>query len=280
MKKFWVYIHTCPNGKKYVGVTGRDPESRWKEGRGYQTNKHFYSAILKYGWTNFEHEVFEVDSKEEMYRKEVELISFYHSNDPEYGYNNSTGGEKSSLGCKHSEEYKKKISEAGKRVQKKVHSDPEYRKRISEANKKKWADPEYKKRVSEIQKKRFSDPEVRKNLSELWKERWADPEYRKKMSEIRKGKSRKPHSEETKEKMSKAAKKKYSDHPEYRKKLSEYHKGKPLSEETRTKISEAHKGKPLPRVKIQLPDGTILEITKQTLGRNYIKKGKEFEYVS
>ena len=62
---YYVYIHTCKvNGKKYVGVTGRNPESRWKEGRGYKTNKHFYSAILKYGWTNFEHEVFEVDTSD------------------------------------------------------------------------------------------------------------------------------------------------------------------------------------------------------------------------
>ena len=168
MKKFWVYIHTCPNGKKYVGVTGRDPESRWLKGRGYCQNKHFYSAILKYGWDNITHEVFEVDSEEEMYRKEVELISFYHSNDPEYGYNCSTGGEKSALGCIRSEEYRKKMSET--------------------------------------QKKRYLNPEVRKRLSEACKNS--------------------------------------------------------------------------PRIKISLPDGTILEMTKHNLVRNYVNKGKKFEYLS
>ena len=333
MKKYYVYVHTCPNGKRYVGITtASKPERRWLKGKGYD-HQLFGKAVRKYGWSSITHEVFEVESEEEMYRKEIELISFYHSNDPEYGYNCSTGGESGSSGCRYSEEHRKKlseaqkkvhsdpeyrrklsealkgkpnphseehkrhiaeankercsdpevrrkISEAGKRVQKKVHSDPEYRKKISEGNKKKWADPEYKKRVSEARKKRFNDPEVRKNLSEAQKKKWLDPEYREKILEARKDKPRNPHSEEAKKKMSEAAKKKYSDHPEYRKHISEAHKGKPLSVETRKKISEAHKGKPLPRIKIKLPDGTILEITKQTLGRNYIKKGKEFEYVS
>ena len=213
MKKFYVYIHTCPNGKKYVGCTTQaKPKYRWgKNGEGYQYNDHFYRAILKYGWNNFQHEVFEVDSAEEMYRKEIELIGFYHSNDPEYGYNNSVGGEKGALGCKHSEEIRKKKSEAGKRVQKKAHSDPEY-----------------KKRISEIMKKVHSDPE-----------------YRKRMSEIMKGK---PH--------------------------------KPFSEEHKKHLSEAHKGKPKPRVKIKLPDGTIIEITKNNLARDYVNKGKKFEHLS
>ena len=41
MKKFYVYIHTCPNGKKYVGLTTTDPKDRWRKGEGYKSNKHF-----------------------------------------------------------------------------------------------------------------------------------------------------------------------------------------------------------------------------------------------
>ena len=220
---YYVYIHTCTvNGKKYVGVTKRKPEYRWgKNGEGYLYNDHFRSAILKHGWSNFQHEVFEVESEEEMYRKEVELISFYHSNDPEFGYNNSSGGEKSSLGCKHSEEVKKKMSRAHKG---KVPSE------------------EHKKRISET-----------------IRERWTDPEYRKHMSEVRKGK---PRSEETREKISETLKGKSR---------------KPFSEEHKRHIAEAAKNRP--RVKIELPDGTIIEITKNILTRNYINKGKKFEYV-
>lgn len=114
MKKFYVYVHVCPNGKRYVGATTkRKPEYRWMKGRGY-IRQLFGEAILKYGWDNITHDVFEVDSKEEMYRKEIELISFYHTNDPRYGYNHSIGGEKSALGCKYSEEYRKRLSESRK----------------------------------------------------------------------------------------------------------------------------------------------------------------------
>lgn len=211
MKKYWVYVHTCPNGKKYVGCTTKvKPEYRWVEGRGYR-RQPFEEAIRKYGWDNITHEVFEVDSKEEMYRKEIELISFYHSNDPKFGYNNSIGGEKGGLGCIRSEETRKKLSKA--------------------------------------QKKRCNDPE-----------------YRKKLSEIRKGK---PFSEE------------------HKRHIVEAKKGQPFSEEHKKHLSEARKGKPnprkgkpQPRIKISLPDGTIIEITKNNLVRNYINKGKEFEYVS
>ena len=241
---YWVYVHTCKaNGKRYIGCTTQaKPERRWgRNGEGYLYNDHFRSAILKHGWSNFQHEVFEVDSKEEMYRKEVELISFYHSNDPRYGYNNSTGGEKSSLGCKHSEEAKKKMSRA---------------------HKGKVLGEEHKKRISETSR-----------------ERWTDPEYRKHMSKVRKGNPHKPHSEETKRRIAEARK---GTHPseEARKHMSEAHKGKskPHSEETKRRIAEAAKNRP--KIKIKLPDGTIVEITKQLLARDYINKGKKFEYVS
>ena len=175
MKKYYVYIHVCPNGKRYVGCTAKaKPEIRWQEGRGYR-RQLFEEAIRKYGWDNIEHEVFEVDSKEEMYRKEIELISFYHTNDPRYGYNRSTGGEKGALGCIRTEETKKKLSEACKG-------------------------------------------------------------------------------------------------------RSTWNKGKHHKEETIKRMSEVAKNRP--RIKISLPDGTVLEMTKHNLVRNYVNKGKKFEYVS
>ena len=188
MKKFYVYVHVCPNGKRYVGVTTKvKPEYRWQGGNGYRYNKHFYSAILKYGWDNIEHEVFEVDSAEEMYRKEVELISFYHSNDPEYGYNNSVGGEQGSLGCIRSEEYRKKLSKA---LKGKIRSE-EARKRMSESHKGRSLSEEHRKRMSEAKKKVHSDPEYRKKISETLKGKPRKPfseEHRKHLSEAKKGK--------------------------------------------------------------------------------------------
>ena len=97
---FCVYEHTCPNGKVYIGITCRNVKYRWNNGKGYIGNKHFYNAILKYGWENIKHEIlYENLNENEAYIKEIELIEYYKSNNRKYGYNNSIGGEKSAKGC-------------------------------------------------------------------------------------------------------------------------------------------------------------------------------------
>ena len=88
-----VYIHIFPNGKRYVGLTMRDVKDRWKNGKGYQTQKLVYNAILKYGWDNISHIVYECDTESEMKYLERYLISFYNTTDHRYGYNITTGGE-------------------------------------------------------------------------------------------------------------------------------------------------------------------------------------------
>ena len=54
-----VYIHTFPNGKKYVGVTSQVPASlRWhNNGSGYKNQGYISRAIEKYGWDNVSHEI-------------------------------------------------------------------------------------------------------------------------------------------------------------------------------------------------------------------------------
>ena len=108
---YYVYIHICPNKKRYVGITTTDLRRRWQNGYGYPSNKHFTYAIRKYKWTNIAHEVFEVETEGEMYYLEKYLIAYYHSNDPKYGYNKSEGGEKGPTGCKRSPEVKQRISD-------------------------------------------------------------------------------------------------------------------------------------------------------------------------
>ena len=91
-----VYKHTAPNGKVYIGITCRDPEERWANGKGYN-GQYFGRAVKKYGWENFSHEILFSDlTKEQACKKEIELISFYNSTNPKKGYNLSTGGENSS----------------------------------------------------------------------------------------------------------------------------------------------------------------------------------------
>lgn len=91
---YCIYKHTAPNDKVYIGITNQNPLRRWNSGRGYQNQKLFYRAILKYGWDNFKHEILLDDlTKEEAYTKEIELIAHYKSNQKEYGYNVSSGGQ-------------------------------------------------------------------------------------------------------------------------------------------------------------------------------------------
>jgi group I intron endonuclease len=109
---FCVYIHTAPNGKKYVGITSKKPERRWQNGTGYKSNAHFFNAIKKYGWDNFAHEVvFEKLSSDAAKRIEQYLIQTFKSHEYAYGYNRSLGGE-SGFGVKHTAETRQKMSEA------------------------------------------------------------------------------------------------------------------------------------------------------------------------
>lgn len=138
-KPFIVYCHTnIANNKKYFGITCQTLSERFRNGKGYKTNKHFYNSILKYGWDNFNHEVlYENLTLEEAKNKEVELIKTFKTQNPTYGYNSTPGGEvyygedhpwygrhhteKSKLlmslkrkGVPKSEEHKRKISESNK----------------------------------------------------------------------------------------------------------------------------------------------------------------------
>lgn len=151
---YTVYQHKNKlNGKMYFGITGRKPEERWgKNGRNYKSTPHFFSAINKYGWDNFEHNIlYENLTKEEALSKEKELIKKYNTQDKNLGYNILDGGQltelplevrmkmsksmignKNGLGHPCSEEKKKKISEAQKgRKLTKGHRD-----KLSEAAKK------------------------------------------------------------------------------------------------------------------------------------------------
>lgn len=85
---YYVYKHTCPNGKVYIGMTGTEPERRWNGGYGYVNNKRFIKAILKYGWDNITHEILSIhETKQEALREEAKQIVIHHSDLPHFGYN-------------------------------------------------------------------------------------------------------------------------------------------------------------------------------------------------
>lgn len=91
-KKYIVYCHIFPNGKKYVGVTCQRPNQRWRNGEGYKGSKAVYNAIKKYGWENIDHKiVYEDLTKEEAEKTEIRLIKEWNTMVPN-GYNLCSGG--------------------------------------------------------------------------------------------------------------------------------------------------------------------------------------------
>lgn len=221
-KCYTVYMHTAPNGKRYIGITCLRPEKRWRNGEGYKTQV-FYRAIQKYGFENFKHEILYTNlSKDEAEMKEIELIAYYQSDNSDYGYNVEHGG--NCIG-KISEETKRKIGEKNKG---RIPSE-ETRKKLSEAT------------------SGVNNPFYGKHHTD---------ETKRKLSESHKGLESKlkgvPKTEEAKQKMSEAAKIRFynsENHPmlgmnhtaESKQKMSASHKGLKQSEEHRKHNGESHK---------------------------------------
>ena len=91
---YTVYLHkNLKNQKVYIGQTSQSVQKRWNNGKGYVSSPHFYAAIQKYGWDNFEHIILkEKLTAEEADYWEKYYISLYQSQQPEKGYNILSGG--------------------------------------------------------------------------------------------------------------------------------------------------------------------------------------------
>ena len=99
-----VYVHISPSQKMYIGITCKCVQERWQQGEGYRLQPYFYRAIQKYGWNNIKHIVLlENLSKEMACECEKYLIAKYKTNNPNYGYN-LTGGGDGLFNYKHTEE--------------------------------------------------------------------------------------------------------------------------------------------------------------------------------
>ena len=114
---YTVYIHVCPNNKRYVGITCQRPQARWNGGKKYKQNKHFFNAILKYGWNNIEHIIVATNlSKDKACKLEQGLIKKYKTTNRKYGYNKSAGGECSKLGVSNTHYNTRRNNPASRKV--------------------------------------------------------------------------------------------------------------------------------------------------------------------
>ena len=210
-------MHTSPSNKRYIGVTSRSPNERWRNGHGYKNNVHFTRAIEKYGWDNFKHEILATKlTEEEAYKMEVELIEKYNTFNSNNGYNLTSGGET----CKqHTDETRAKQSELAKKL---------------------WQDEEYRKAHSEYAKTLVGEKNPNYGNHKLAGEN--NPNYGKKhTNEIREKIRIKAlnMSDETRKKMSEAAKRNMT--PEKRERLRELAKMRRPNDETREKMSQSQK---------------------------------------
>lgn len=90
-KRYCVYEHLFPNGKRYIGISS-DAEHRWQNGTGYKNQKKVWNAIQRYGWDNIEHNIIVAGiTREQAATLERALIAAYDA--IENGYNATIGGD-------------------------------------------------------------------------------------------------------------------------------------------------------------------------------------------
>lgn len=90
-KLYYIYKHTFPNNKVYIGKTCCKPEYRWGiDGKRYWHNKKMYEDIQKFGWDNIKHEIlYDRLTKEEASQLEYDLVEQNKDN----CYNKVLGGD-------------------------------------------------------------------------------------------------------------------------------------------------------------------------------------------
>lgn len=222
-REYKVYKHICPNGKVYIGITCNDVKYRWWGGKGYRGSL-FGKAIAEFGWDSIEHVVSKgCYSQERACELEIKLIAKYRSNNLEYGYNVTAGGN-GSLCVLHTDKYKQYMSKMYTGTGNPMYGvevTQEHRDKISKANTGKVFTEEHKAKIGASNKNKntgkHASEEARKKMSEAGKGRITSQETKIKMSLAAQGRkmpqaakdklSKRIISQETKDKISVSQKK-------------------------------------------------------------------------
>ena len=181
--EYKVYAHINKiNGKLYIGQTKRTLLQRSNfNGSGYNHSRHFFNAIHKYGWENFNHLILINGISLDMANIiEEELIKKYNTTNDNYGYNLKSGG----LNHIPSDETRKIMSEnrsGNKHWNYGKHWSEETKEKMRKANKGRVIGAEWRKHMSESGKGRIFSEEHKAKLA-LSKIGEKNPMYNKHLS--------------------------------------------------------------------------------------------------
>lgn len=208
-----IYKYTSPSNKVYIGQTIHEHRRYMTHKRGDGDTK-FYRAIRKYGFENFTYEViFTIDNEDRKRVKEkLDFMERYYIRKYDSfnnGYNMTLGGDGAD-GTKHTEEFKRKISERMKENNPAWNMTDEWRLHIGNASKGRKMPDNMKKLTSERMKANnpMKNPDVAAKHAAAQKGKHLSEEHKNKISEAQRGKVV---SDETKIKMKENAKKRRRD---------------------------------------------------------------------
>ncbi len=95
-RKYRVYVHIVPNGKRYVGSTTLPWSRRWQRGMNYNNSPEFIADVKKFGWDSLKHRLYDNSSElytlEEANEMERGLIKLWETTNSDKGYNKESGG--------------------------------------------------------------------------------------------------------------------------------------------------------------------------------------------
>lgn len=152
------------NGKIYIGQTVNSIKKRliqhmtfsrpWTKCR----KTYFHNALNKYGLINFDFSVIEIcESQEELDSREKYWISYYNSNNKQFGYNIESGGKDGRKGIILTEDHKQKLLKANLGKSRKEST----KNILKNTHKELWKNEEYRKEHLDI---------IKHNLSSHWQE--------------------------------------------------------------------------------------------------------------
>jgi group I intron endonuclease len=177
---------TSPSGKVYIGKTSVSLSKRKSDHKWLAKTKDFIfgRAIKKYGDLLKWEEIEKVKGLEAANERECFWIDHYKSNNKDYGYNLTAGGD----GGKRTQEAEDKRVEAIK----KAYLNPAVLDNIRIQSTQRWQDQSYKDRLSNSIKKTRSSEESRNKTVKQMEKQKSDPDWLAKVSEASKKSNAKP----------------------------------------------------------------------------------------